>query len=418
MLRDASDRHPREPHVIAVCLAGFSPAVVTETLYALAVRRRPRIIPKKIVILTTEDAYPGVMSTLPGKNGAIRRMAAEYRLPEGALLCDFSDVMVLRSRSGRPLQDIRSSEDSREAGEAIAELLHRLHSDANVHLHCSIAGGRKTMGALLALALQLCARPGDRLYHVLVNEPFERIPEFFYPPRRPRVYELDGRRVDSRLARIDLAEIPLIRLGAVAESLGFDGEDLARRAAAVEAAVMESVRAPHLLLDFSSCRVWIDDREVRLAPQEFALYALYASIRSACRPCARKGRAGCASCRVTDDEIFDDFREKLMRIYSRCRPASGSRLMKLLTDRSGSGDVREAFGEWLRQTRSRINRTLRRAGVINIGPCLVLQWRGSEDVPASYNRRGLSLSPGFILLTNVGGEEINVGIDPGCHSRR
>jgi CRISPR-associated protein (TIGR02584 family) len=415
--RDASGGRSPESHVIAVCLAGFSPAVVTETLYALAVGRRPKIIPKRVVILTTEDACGSVIASLAGRNGAIRRLANEYRLPDDSLVCDSSDVLVLRSRSGKPLGDIRSSADSMAAGETIAELLNRLHSDPGAHLHCSLAGGRKTMGALLALALQLCARPGDRLYHVLVNEPFEKIPEFFYPPRRPRFYVLDGRRIDSRLARVDLAEIPLVRLGAVAESLGFDREDLARRAEAIEAAVTGSVRMPSLVLDFATRRLRIDGMEIHLPPQEFALYALYAFLRSGCRRCAKRHEMGCAACRVTDDELFEKHRGSLLDIYMRCGPASGSRLVGRLRDRSGSGELREDFGEWLRQTRSRLNRILRRARAWNIGPCLVLSWRNPESKTGAEGRRGLSLSPKNISLVNVEIKTSTLGIDPGCHSR-
>jgi len=251
---------------VLVCLAGMSPAVVTETLYALAVKGRPRVVPRRVCIVTTEDAYGKVVASLLGTRGAIRRLASEYRLPPGSLQCTLDDVFVIRSRAGKPLSDIRSSADSRDAGDVMARLLADLHSDPNVEIRCSIAGGRKTMAALLALALQTCARPGDRLYHVLVSEPFERIPDFFYPPRSRRLHTVDGRTVDSCKARIDLAEVPMIRLGAVAESLGLGSEQLALRARKIEEATNRNFRPVAVEIDFERRALHCGGDAVRLPP--------------------------------------------------------------------------------------------------------------------------------------------------------
>lgn len=56
---------------VLLCLAGLSPAVVTEALYALAVVRRPPVYPSEIVIITTGHAVEAVEDTLLGPAGAI-----------------------------------------------------------------------------------------------------------------------------------------------------------------------------------------------------------------------------------------------------------------------------------------------------------------------------------------------------------
>jgi len=48
---------------------------------------------------------------------------------------------------------------------------------------------------------------------VLVSEPFERVPDFLYPPRRPVSYRVDGRSVSTRQAQVVPAEIPFVALG-------------------------------------------------------------------------------------------------------------------------------------------------------------------------------------------------------------
>ena len=55
---------------------------------------------------------------------------------------------------------------------------------ADATLIASIAGGRKTMGALLYGCMTLLGRETDRLTHVLVHEPFETgvSLNFIFPP--------------------------------------------------------------------------------------------------------------------------------------------------------------------------------------------------------------------------------------------
>ena len=405
------DARPREKgqkkHPILVCLAGFSPAVVTETLYALAVLRGPKIVPERICILTTEDAYPAVVSALLGRGGAIRRLASEYRLPERSLQCSPEDVVVLRSRGGKPLSDIRSSADSRDAGEAIAAVLADLQADPDAELHCSLAGGRKTMGALLALALQISARPGDRLYHVLVSEPFEKIQEFFYPPRRPAIHEIDGKRVDLRNARIDLAEIPIVRMGTVAEALGIGAGELTVRAAQIEAAMLGRIRHLRMDLEPSTCVIRLDGTQLRLQPQQFSLFALYAWLRRTCNSCRRAGSV-CDRCHPTDDDVFDRHRERLLRMRGLRRGQAGSRFIQVMSDRSGTAESREEFGAWLRQTRSKVNRCLRRSPNLTL-PGLLLITRSNIAGGTGQRGHGLRIAPSSIAIGNV--EKIDGNVD-------
>jgi CRISPR-associated protein (TIGR02584 family) len=352
-----------------------------------------------------------VVSKLFGKDGAITRLASEYRLPADSLQCEIDDVVVIRSKSGRPLSDIRSSTDSREVGEAISVLLAKLHEDPNAELHCSLAGGRKTMGALLALALQLCARPGDRLYHVLVSEPFDRIPDFYYPSSRRRYHLFEGERLDSRKARVDLAEIPIIRLGAVAQSLGLGSGELARRAQRMEEAVIGCFRPPVMEIDRRVCALSAGKVHIVLPPREFALYCLYAGLRVQCVRCAANGRPGCERCQPTDQEIYDDHRANLLAAYRQCRPGGGERLARLLSDQTGREGARTDFDDWLRQTRSKLNRRLRAWAVSNpgLGTALIQRMRTSSSL--KENRRGLCLSPNCIRFRNVDKDNFNVAKD-------
>lgn len=79
----------------------------------------------------------------------------------------------------QPLDDLRSAEENAALADFLVAFIRDRTQDPNVRLHCSVAGGRKTMGVYLALALQLYGRPGDTLFHVLVSPEFESHPQFF-----------------------------------------------------------------------------------------------------------------------------------------------------------------------------------------------------------------------------------------------
>jgi CRISPR-associated protein (TIGR02584 family) len=379
---------------VALCLAGLSPAVVTETLFGLAVGRRPRVIPDEVHILTTGAAYPAVVGQLLGPRGALARLRRDYRLPADRLRCDPSRVHLLRDGRGRPIDDIRSALDSRAAGDCIRDVVRQLARDPATELHCSLAGGRKTMSALLATALQLYGRPQDRLYHVLVSEPFERVADFLYPPRRPVRYRVDGRWVSTRQAEVVLVEIPFVALGTVTRRLGFGEMDLEALAAELEAEATGRLRPDPLLVDLEARRVVIGDRPVRLAPRELALYALYAEARRAC------GRAGCRDgdrceqCHLGDDEVHDR-RERLSELYTR---AGGRGRPDWAGAATTAGEALEEFRAWLRQTRSRVNGAIARA--LGPGP------RGHQYTIAPMDRtgddrrgrRGLGVPPGAITV--------------------
>jgi hypothetical protein len=309
---------------------------------------------------------------------------------------------VLTDRRGRPLDDIRTAEDSRAAGERISRLVRDLAADSAIELHCSVAGGRKTMSALLATALQLHGRPGDRLYHVLVNEPFERIPEFYFPPRPPVRYRLDGKPVDSRAARIELAEIPFVRLGATVQRLGLPGLDLEGLAAEVEAEAQGRLKPEALVIDLPGRRAAIGGRPVGLRPQELALYAFYSAARRNCRTRACRAGARCERCHPTDDEVHNG-RRRILEFYQLARPDAPGKLSKILAaDHHGADELVE-FRSWLEQTRSRVNRAMRSA--LGRGPRGERYLITQMDAGSAQGRRqrGLRLSPEFIAFEGAPG---------------
>jgi CRISPR-associated protein (TIGR02584 family) len=148
---------------------------------------------------------------LSGDPGWFRRLREDYNLPEIAFGLDH--IRVIAAPGGKPLVDILDEADNTVVADFITEQVREITADANVSLHVSIAGGRKTMGFYVGYALSLFGRAQDRLSHVLVSPPFESLKEFFYPaPHTRLIHDRDGHSLDAKDARVHLGDIPFVRL--------------------------------------------------------------------------------------------------------------------------------------------------------------------------------------------------------------
>jgi CRISPR-associated protein (TIGR02584 family) len=259
---------------ILLAVTGLSPQVVTETLYALAVGQNPPWVPDEIHLITSrEGAERARLALLDPVAGQFHAFCREHGV--GAdIRFTAETIHAIRDADGEPLTDIRTPADNALAADAIHAIVRRFTADPETELHVSIAGGRKTMGFYLGYCLSLAARPQDRLSHVLVSEPFESLPDFYFPPATPRLlHARDGRPVHTADARVMLAKIPFVRLrpllpaAALAPDLSF-GDAVAATQAHLE--------QPRLRVDPGRREIRCGATALRLPPQLFAWYAWFA----------------------------------------------------------------------------------------------------------------------------------------------
>jgi len=266
------------PRRVLLAVTGLTPQIVTETLYALAVARTDPWVPTEVRLLTTaEGAERARLALLDSEAGHFHALCRDYGLA-GRIAFPPENILAIRDAAGNALADIRTPEDNTLAADALLAEVRALCADENCALHVSIAGGRKTMGFFLGYALSLFGRPQDRLSHVLVNEPFESLRDFYFPPAAPRLLHThDGRPIHTADARVMLAEIPFVRLRD-----GLPREALSHGApfAALVAAAQEAVDPPALCFDFRSREVHCGSHALRLQPALFAWYAFLAECRA------------------------------------------------------------------------------------------------------------------------------------------
>jgi CRISPR-associated protein (TIGR02584 family) len=300
-----------------VSVAGLTPQIITETVYALAKVQDPPFVPTRIVVLTTLEGAERARLTLLGDSpGWFGRLCLDHALPPISFTPE--DIHVLHDGDGHPMRDIRTYSDNAAAANGIVNAIRELTADPDCAVHVSMAGGRKTLGFYIAYALSLFGRPQDRLSHVLVSEAFENNPDFFYPtPYRHVIYDRDKKPLDASDARVSLAEIPLVLLrNGIPQPLLTGGAQMSE----VVEAVQQRLETPRLVADLRRLSLTFGDVDIALPRQLFAYYVWILRGRGRMRPISQR-TADAALAEITaeynglpkrdvfvEDRTFTDYR--------------------------------------------------------------------------------------------------------------
>ncbi len=377
---------PTAPHLyprrVLVGVTGLSPQVITETVFALAVRpapETPHFIPTEVHLITTQQGgRQADLNLLSETPGWFNRLRADYQLPP--IRFDADCIHVMHDANGTPLEDIRSPADNEHAADCITRLMRELTADPDCALHVSIAGGRKTMGFYLGYALSLFARPQDRLSHVLVSAPYESHPEFFYPTPYQHILQTRGDRplaLDAAQAAVHLAEIPFVSLrhglqGLIEGVSDFRGTVAAARRA-LEPAVMK--------LEVATNTLTAAGIPIPLPPSEFAIAAVLAWRTQNGKPATESPPKD-----AKDPQWSADFLRDL-------RAATGE--WNVPTNLEGAL-VTGVDGNWFSQHRSRMQARIRKALGPAAEPYLLRsarsQIRGSKSLRFCFEIDGGGIS--------------------------
>lgn len=195
--------------VTLIATVGISPAVLTETIWKL---NEIGELPDRIFALTTTEGRDKIREHLFG-SGLWSRFCADLGIRESEIHFPDRHMIVPRHPDGLEADDLRTYEDCMRFGDAIMEVVQDECSHSKRSVYASVAGGRKTMGAQLMAMMQVFGREQDKVFHILVDEPFESAP-FYYPEQsQQEIKTRNGTEVIARNAKIELYEVPFIRMG-------------------------------------------------------------------------------------------------------------------------------------------------------------------------------------------------------------
>jgi CRISPR-associated protein (TIGR02584 family) len=276
----------------------MSPAILTETVWALAhpTDGSEPVIPARVIAVTTT----------PGRDQLRQLFRPTSELdglsPWGSLRCALEesgfdltgrlrfgetgdDLRVITAADpdtilSKELADLRTPADNEAAADFLLETVRFIVENPDTQLIASLAGGRKTMGALLYACLTLAGRETDRLTHVLVGEPYESLAGFWFPgqpggPLRSRC----GETIEPSEARVTLADVPFVPLRnlfqrELGQPAGSFRRLLEQCRQNVRATVGQQMR---LEVETARPRLTVNGRVLELSPREHLVLLFFAT---------------------------------------------------------------------------------------------------------------------------------------------
>jgi CRISPR-associated protein Csx14 len=310
---------PTQFREILVLVAGSTPQIITETIQAL-VCQQPPVIPDSIRIITTGPNKLLVQKKLV-HDGILSALCREYEIPNLRLHDD--DFLVLRDQHGHEIKDLWTIEENDLAADQIVAFLHELAGDPGTRLHCSLAGGRKTMSYFMGLAFQLVARQWDRLYHVMVSPEFEKNPDFFYKPRTNiaiAAHFRDGstKKLNTDDAKVQLIQLPLIYLR---DKLALGGGGVREMVAEGQRTINSSSVQLPVVVSLSERTLYIGTTLIELPPTQLTIYTAFLRLKSGtCKLANRSFCQDCISCfmplvEMSEQPFIEAMAEDYQQIY-------------------------------------------------------------------------------------------------------
>ena len=205
-----------EKRIILIAGIGTSPAVLTETVWALA-HRKEAVVPDEVVVVTTKTGKARLWAELidGGVWKDLVASLARERIPGAERLrLGTTSIRVLPDAEGNEIDDLRTAEDNLRAADFMLGVVRQYTADPSTRVLASIAGGRKTMSALLFSCMGLLGRFDDRIFHVLTRPEALALRPPFYFPRKDGVHECSEngkmRRIPAQRVAVELFEVPFV----------------------------------------------------------------------------------------------------------------------------------------------------------------------------------------------------------------
>lgn len=342
--------------LLAIC--GLSPQVITETLYALHQEGR---MPHGIRVITTRSGKEALYANLlSGDDGPYQRFLRHYGIEASAVEFGPRHVIAVRDHNGVEIDDITDEEENELFLSACMEVTFELTRDRDTQVFFSIAGGRKTMGACLAMAAQCYGRPEDRIFHVLVSPEFESCRDFYYPPPVSVPVTLQDRQgepfvKETRYAKVTLVPMPFFPIRERLSDRHLKGPE--SPAALMLSLVRE--KRHELVIDLRERTVSWKGVQCDMMPAPLALFTFFAIAKKGA-DCERKSCRGCDGCHLLAPEVLNQ-QERIAELYL---TICGRRYI----DEMSSTGVTSLNAENFNSYRSKANRLLEGAfGSIEVG---------------------------------------------------
>ncbi|MEA1876621.1 MAG: CRISPR-associated ring nuclease Csm6, partial [Bacteroidota bacterium] len=281
---------------IFLAVMGTTPQVLTECLYYYTHEyyKTQRTF-SKIKVLTTLKGKEALVQTL-FDGGQLSLLESALGVNTGYFNFSEADIIVFSDKNGNALSDLLSSEDNDYAKEQVSQTVRELTEISSSRLTATVAGGRKTMSALMALSFQLYGREADDLFHIIPPEERMNDSSWFFPENN-----------SSSDQHLMVSQVPVIRVGRyLASDLSLSVDDLMMR---IQASLKELT--PISSLRVNKCVFTVNEQlDIKMSPRGAALFRalLKRRLNSGCGDDC----SGCDGCRSSNMDIFNHFEEIIL----------------------------------------------------------------------------------------------------------
>lgn len=269
--------------IILVSAMGTSPAVLTNTVWGLA-HQKHSIVPDEIVVFITKSGKELLIQKLfdEGVWNEMRSNLKREKIEiDGKLVFGETSIRVIPDAEGNEIEDLRTGDDNLRAADFMLSQLRQYTEDSETELHVSIAGGRKTISALLFSCMTLLGREQDKVYHVLLPPVFEQgvEPPFFFPePGVTYTAKATGKKYKANKVQSELFEVPFVRMRGWYQDKFKDIPPSYRTLISkVQTVAPPAVVYPEIEIDAWNGWVTLNGRQVAMSRPCFAMLLLLAS---------------------------------------------------------------------------------------------------------------------------------------------
>lgn len=290
---------------ILLAVSGLSPQVITETFYALHQQGRT---PDAIRIFTTREGKSVIHANLLSlADGHYYRLLKDFGIADESIDFSARHIHVPTDQFGTEYDDIADEEENERFLALCMEHAFEATCDPDTEVYFSIAGGRKTMGACLAIAAQCYARPQDRIFHVLVTPEFESSRDFYYPPPSSMPLILIDHKTktpytkETRYAKVTLIPLPFF---SIRDRLTDNHLKQPESPASLMLSLVREKRS-ELIIDLKERKISWKGRELDMMPARMAIYAFFAFQKKEA-DCHGQTCHGCESCTVPINAVLDN----------------------------------------------------------------------------------------------------------------
>lgn len=212
-------KHENDKRIVLIATMGSSPAVLTETVWALAHAKKP-VIPDEIVVLSAKNSVNKMKRDLlegcePIWGRLLSALKKDKISIDGKLIFGSMSIHIIPDARKNEMWDLRSSEDNLLAADFMMQEIRKYSESPDTEIIASIAGGRKTMSALLLSCMTLLGREEDKVVHVLLPEELEggAEPPFYFPQKGiVHVSKRTGKKYKGDKLQSELFEVPFVRM--------------------------------------------------------------------------------------------------------------------------------------------------------------------------------------------------------------